>query len=138
MKRPRRPGAARPSAAEPAEECGGTPIGATPADLTQRKAEPMKLTHRMAAVCALTLGSLGSVGPLGLTEQAMAAPFITDGPVSVFCNNPVNLGLVAAPGGSGLLGQTLNSLGLGGGGGYTGTGGSGTSSPSQDGTPTGG
>jgi len=98
----------------------------------------MKLTHRMAAVCALTLGSLGSVGPLGLTEQAMAAPFITDGPVSVFCNNPVNLGLVAAPGGSGLLGQTLNSLGLGGGGGYTGTGGAGSSTPSQDGTPTGG
>jgi|SRR5882757_5994551 len=92
----------------------------------------LKLTYRIAALCALTLGSFGLSGP----AQAATNPAYS--PVSTFCNNPVNLSLVAAPGGNGLLGQTLSSLGLGGGGGYTGTGGAGSSTPSQDGTPTGG
>lgn len=92
----------------------------------------MKLTHRIAALCVLTLGSFG------LSGEALAAAQTAQMPVSTFCNNPVNLSLVAAPGGNGLLGQTLSSLGLGGGGGYTGTGGAGSSTPSQDGTPTGG
>ncbi|MFC9844918.1 hypothetical protein ACFWFF_36400 [Streptomyces sp. NPDC060223] len=91
----------------------------------------MKLTYRFAAVCVLTLGSLGLGGEAG------AAPHDV-GPVSTFCNNPVNLSLVATPGGSGLLGEVLGSLGLGGAGGETGAGGTGTSTPSEDGTATGG
>src|SRR5882757_2471522 len=98
----------------------------------QRKAGPMKLTYRFAAVCVLTLG------PLGLGGEAVAAPHDAGTPVSTFCNNPVNLSLVAAPGGSGLLGELLGSLGLGGAGGETGAGGTGTSTPSADGTATGG
>ncbi|MEV7346617.1 hypothetical protein [Streptomyces sp. NPDC093544] len=92
----------------------------------------MKLTYRFAAVCVLTLG------PFGLGGQAVAAPHDAGGPVSTFCNNPVNLSLVASPGGSGLLGEVLGSLGLGGAGGESGAGGSGTSTPSEDGTATGG
>ena len=98
----------------------------------------MKLTHRFAATCVLTLGTFAALGSTGLSAQAMAAPLLAESPVSMFCNNPVNLSLVGVPGGNGLLGQTLSSLGLGGSGGYTGTGGAGSSTPSQDGTPTGG
>jgi hypothetical protein len=98
----------------------------------------MKLTHRFAATCVLTLGTFGTFGMSGLSGQAMAAPLLTQSPVSTFCNNPVNLSLVGVPGGNGLLGQALSSLGLGGSGGESSTGGAGSSTPSQDGTPTGG
>ncbi|MFD5076443.1 hypothetical protein [Streptomyces sp. NPDC058371] len=92
----------------------------------------MKITYRIAATCVLVLGSFGIGG------EALAAPQdTTNGPVSTFCNNPVNLSLVASPGGSGLLGEALGSLGLGGLG-LEGTGGSGSSTPSADGTATGG
>src|SRR5882757_4478969 len=92
----------------------------------------MKMTYRALAVCVL------AIGPLGLSGQALATPHAKSEPVSIFCNNPVNVSLVGAPGGNGLLKEALGSLGLGGAGGETGAGGSGSSTPSADGTATGG
>jgi hypothetical protein len=89
--------------------------------------------NRIAAACLLALGSFGVSW-----EATAASQDAAQEPLSIFCNNPVNLSLLATPGGSGLLGEVLGSLGLGGMGGESGSGGAGSSTPSADGTASGG